>query len=246
MRNKLVYDLPTRLFHWLFTGLFIVAFFIAKVIDDESYVYSYHMLAGITLSFVVLLRILWGFVGTKNARFANFPLSYSALFSYFQSLLRGDKKKWSGHNPASSWAALIMLALALALGVTGYLMTSGPNKETYEDIHEIFANAFVLVVIAHIAGLILHTLRHKDGVGFSMLDGKKQDVPETDVITSSRPVLGLLLLAIVTSFVIYLVRQYDTQKRTLNLFGTTLQMGENEKSSEGHENNNKGDDDDDD
>lgn len=57
MRNQLVYDLPLRLFHWTFSGLFITAFLIAKTIDDDSVVFSCHMLAGLLLGFAVILRI---------------------------------------------------------------------------------------------------------------------------------------------------------------------------------------------
>ena len=74
MRNRMIYDLPTRIFHWLFAGLFIAAFLIAKTVDDESPAFSYHMLAGLLLTLIVLLRILWGFVGTKHSRFASFAL----------------------------------------------------------------------------------------------------------------------------------------------------------------------------
>ena len=105
MRQHLVYDLPTRIFHWLFAGLFLTAFVIAKTIDDESAIYSWHMLAGLTLSFVVVLRILWGFFGTQHARFSGFALNPMDLLSYFKGILTGEKRRWAGHNPASSWAA---------------------------------------------------------------------------------------------------------------------------------------------
>ena len=65
MKKTKVYDLPTRLFHWLFAGLFLSAFLIAKVIDDDSPSYSYHMLLGVILGMIVFLRIIWGFVGSK-------------------------------------------------------------------------------------------------------------------------------------------------------------------------------------
>lgn len=74
MRNQLIYDLPMRIFHWLFAGLFIAAFLIAKNVDDESPVFSYHMLVGLLLGFTVLMRILWGFVGTKHSKFTSFAL----------------------------------------------------------------------------------------------------------------------------------------------------------------------------
>jgi cytochrome b len=98
MRNQLIYDIPTRFFHWLFAGLFVVAFLIAKTVDDESSVFSYHMLAGLVLSFTVILRLAWGFVGTKHARFTSLALHPKDLVAYFTGILSGDKRKWAGHN----------------------------------------------------------------------------------------------------------------------------------------------------
>ena len=75
MRTALVYDLPTRLFHWLFSGLFLISFIISKNIDDESILFSYHMLSGIMLSGLVVWRILCGLIGSEHARFTGFNLN---------------------------------------------------------------------------------------------------------------------------------------------------------------------------
>ena len=115
MRKQLIYDLPTRIFHWAFAGLFVFAFFIAKTVDDENPVFSYHMLAGLMLGGLVTLRIIWGFLGTNYARFSSFALHPKDLIQYLTGILSGNKKRWAGHNPTSSWAALIMMASALML-----------------------------------------------------------------------------------------------------------------------------------
>lgn len=237
-RKQLVYDIPMRLFHWLFAGLFVTAFFITKTIDDDSPTFSYHMLAGLLLGFIVLLRILWGFLGARYSLFSSFALHPKDLFSYFTGILAGDKRKWVGHNPASSWAAIIMMILALGLGITGYLMSTG-YKETFEDLHELLANGFLVVALMHIAGLALHVIRHRDGLIFSMFDGAKSDLPISAVIPSSRPFIGLIFLGLVTTFSIHLMKNFDSQKRTLNFFGTTLQLGEGEDEG-GKENEREG------
>jgi cytochrome b len=228
MRRSLVYDLPTRMFHWLFAGLFLTAFVIAKTIDDESPIYTWHMLAGLTLSFVVILRVAWGFFGTQHARFSGFALNPFDLFKYFKGVFSGDKRKWAGHNPASSWGAIVMMLMALGLGVTGYLMTSGPNKEDFEDIHELLSNGFIIVVIMHVTGIILHTMRFKEMIGLSMVDGKKEDVVAKDTISSAHNTVGILLIASVVAFGLNLFKNYNSETKSLNLFGTTLQLGENE------------------
>lgn len=227
MRRQIIYDLPMRFFHWFFVVLFITAFLIAKTVDDESPTYAYHMLAGLILGFIVILRIIWGFIGAKYSLFSNFAFSLKDLVSYFQGILSKDKPQWTGHNPASSWAALIMFVLALGLGVTGYLMVNG-QKEAFEDIHELFANSFLVVVLMHIAGIILHSLIHRDGIALSMIDGRKTDVVQAEVIPSSRPVVALVFVGLVVTLALYFAQNFDSEKRELKLWGTTLHLGENE------------------
>lgn len=231
MGKQLVYDLPLRIFHWIFAGLFVFAFLIAKTADDESLTFSYHMMAGLLLGFVVLLRIGWGLVGTKYSRFSSFALSPKNLLRYFKGLLSGDEGRWAGHNPASSWAALVMMGLALGLGVTGSLMATG-QKEAFEDIHEILANAFLVVVLMHVAGVVLHVLRHRDGLPLSVIQGRKAGVSPADGISSSRPVVALLFVGLVVAFAMHLARHFDMSTRTLNLFGSTLQLGESDGDAE--------------
>lgn len=242
MRNQRVYDLPVRIFHWIFAALFTTAFAIAKLIDSESPLYSYHMLVGLTLVYIVALRIIWGFVGTKYSRFTSFVLNPKSLLTYFTDMLSGAKTKWAGHNPASSWAAIIMFGLSVGLGITGYLMTSGGDKEAYEDIHELFANAFVIVVLSHIAGVVLHTLRHRDNIGLSMLDGKKQNIPADAVISNTRPIVASVFIVLIAVFAINLITNYDVPTQTLKLFGTNLNLGDSEN-NEGGAVDDDGDDD---
>jgi cytochrome b len=235
MERKLVYDLPTRLFHWLFAGLFLTGFIIAKTVDDESLWFSFHSLAGLTLGFVVVLRIVWGIFGTHHARFTNFALNPIDLVSYFKGIFSGKKKRWAGHNPASSWAAIIMMLLALGLAITGYLMSAGPNKEDFEDFHELFANGFIVVVILHVAGIILHTIRYQEMIGLSMVDGQKVNVSNNETIASSKSAFGILLIGLVVVFGLNLFKNFDRQKGSLQFFGTQLQIGEGQENENGSE-----------
>lgn len=227
MKSQLVYDLPTRIFHWCFAALFLTAFIIGKTIDDDSPTFAYHMLAGLTLTFLVFLRILWGFFGTKHARFSGFALNPLALIEYFKGILANDKKRWAGHNPASSWAGIAMMAMGLGLGITGFLMTSG-DKEAFEDLHELLSNAFIVLVILHVTGVIVHTLRLKEMIGLSMINGKKADVPVGETIASAQPVVGILLVALLVVFGLFLNKNFDSQSGVLKFFGTTLQLTDQE------------------
>lgn len=246
--KRLIYDLPTRLFHWLFAFLFLFAFIIGKTVDDESPTYVYHMMAGLGISFIVVLRIIWGLIGSRHARFVHFNLNPKNLVQYFKDILDGKLTKYSGHNPASSWAAILMFVLALGLGTTGFLMTSSEfGKETYEDIHELFAHVFIVVVIAHIAGIILHTLRHKELISLSMILGTKDHIKEEDSIQKSYRLVAVIFIALYMAFSMNIAKSYNPQNGQLQFFGTILQLGENkdgEVKSESEKENEKIEDED--
>ncbi len=238
MKPYYLYDLPTRIFHWLFAGFFLIAFIISKTVDDDSSLFSWHMLAGMLLVFVAFLRIILGIVGGNYSKFSRFSFDPRDLFHYFKGILTGDKKRWHGHNPASSWVTVIMLALALGLGITGYLMSSGGENDFYEELHELLANAFIIVVILHICGIVLHTLRHREMISLSMIGGRKKDLLPNADSSSNRTTLGLIFLGLVIIFGVYLGVNYNSSRRSINIFGTMLSLGESEE-NESKENHKK-------
>lgn len=226
MKKILVYDIPTRFFHWIFATFFIVSFLIGKNVDDDSNLFSYHMILGLCLAFAVLLRIVWGFVGSRYARFSSFALKPSELLQYFKSMFTSLTKRQPGHNPASSWAALVMMVWAVVLAVTGYLMTNADMKESLEDIHEFFANTFLLVAIGHILGILFHTIRHKDPIGLSMITGEKKDGELTDGIPRTYPLVGVIFVVLVGLFAGSLFASFDGNTKSAKIFGKTVQLGE--------------------
>lgn len=225
--TNLVYDLPTRLFHWLFAGLFVTAYVIGTSMEHSPW-FVYHMLAGLMLGALVILRVIWGLVGTRHARFSSFELNPLQLLAYFREMFTGEQRRWAGHNPASSWAALLMLALAAGLGITGYLMASGQGEqyEELEELHEVLANAFLGIALLHVAGVVLHVLRHRDQFPRSMVNGKKQDISETEAIKDARPMVAWLMVGVLAVWGIYLVQNLDPAAQQLTLFGSQLQLGD--------------------
>jgi len=233
MRQLLVYDVPTRVFHWLFAGFFITAFAIANLIDDDSTRFSLHMLAGLGMVFVVVLRLIWSLVGTRHARLTDLALNPAQLIAYFKGMFSGGGRRWTGHNPASSWAAVTMVGLALGLGTTGYLMATGAGNDSLKEVHELLANAFLVVVLLHVGGVAAHVLRHRDHLESSMVTGRKQVLAGDQEPVRSRPVAAGAFVVLTGLFMGYLLQNYDAQARTLDLFGATMQLGENEHESEG-------------
>lgn len=227
MNKSKVYDLPTRLFHWLFAGLFIAAFAIAKLADDESSWFSQHMLLGMILFVTTLFRVAWGIIGSRYARFSSFPLSPLRLVEYFREILSTKGRTYFAHNPASAWAAVVMIGLALGLGVTGFLMASG-QKEAFEDFHELMANAFAFVAVAHVAGVVLHGLHHRDGIALSMIHGKKDNEGGASPIAGTHGLVAVGMAGIIGLFAFHIYKNYDAARATTGVFGAKLQLGESE------------------
>lgn len=226
-----VYDWPTRIFHWLFALLFLAAYLIAETVDHENPLFSLHIMAGLTIGFILILRMVWGFVGTTYARFSSFELNPKKLLGYLKDAVITKTKSYAGHNPASSYAALVMFICAAGLAATGIMMTSGSESDFFEETHELLANIFLITVIAHIGGLIFHYIRHRDSLWSSMFDGKKSAIPEKSGITDSKRLSGVLFLLLTLTWTGYLYSQYNSANQKLDLFGRELSLGEEEHES---------------
>jgi len=244
MSTVRVYDLPTRVFHWSFAGLFATAYAIANLVDDESARFAWHMLAGLLLGVAVLLRLAWGVVGTRHARWSDLSLDPRQLAAYLKGVVAGGGRRWAGHNPASSWAALAMVGMALGMAGSGLAMAAGVAPEWVEELHELVANTFLAVALLHVAGLLLHALRHRDGLPASMVTGRKRDLPAEVTAVRARGVAALLMLGVLASAGVGLARAYDPATRRLDLFGTRLVLGEDGGEGHGAQSEGEGHDDD--
>ncbi len=236
MPRVMVWDVPVRLFHVLFGAGIVAASAIALLGDDDSPLYPYHMLVGLTLALMVALRIVWGFVGTRYARFGSFLFTPAEVLGYLASILRGSPRRHVGHNPGSAYAILAMFALTIGLAVTGLMM----ENEVAKDLHEIMAYVMVAVVAAHLVGVAVHTVVHRENITRSMMDGRKA-ASDGEAIPHIRPIAALLSLAVVAAFAVMIVRDYDPIARTtrLPLVGMSVAFGE----SEGGERGERDDDD---
>lgn len=244
---RLVWDLPTRLFHWTLAGLFSGAFFLAISSPEHSRAFMVHMLVGLVLAFAILLRLVWGLVGSRPSRFGAFLHSPAALGRYVRLALKGEDKPGASHNPGASYAIYAMLLLPLALVATGLLMTSG--REWAEEVHAVLAYGMVAVVGLHLAGVAWHAWRHRDGIALAMVHGRRP-VAEADSIQSPRAWAGAAFLCLVGAWGAGLARGFQAPSRqvVLPVLGTTLSLGEGkegERQEGGAKGRSRGHDDDD-
>lgn len=227
MKRILVWDLPVRLFHWLLAASFFGAFAIGNLADDGSSVFPLHMLLGAVMAFMVMLRLVWGFVGSRHARFGSFVFGPMAILEYLKDTVRPGAKRWVGHNPGSSVAIWAMFALTIGLALTGAFMSTGPHL--LEELHEVLAWALAAVVGTHVAGVIWHTVRHRENIIGSMVTGYK-DGDAAQGIASAHPLVALGFVLATGAWAGALVQGYDAPNSavTLPLLGTTVQLGEGE------------------
>jgi cytochrome b len=194
MERILVWDLPTRLGHWLLAGAFAVAWLTG---ESEEWRLVHAVAGGIVIA-VLLFRIVWGFAGTTHARFARFVKSPAAALAYLRDLTRRSPPHYTGHNPAGALAIVLLILLGLATGAAGWFTYQEIGGEWLEELHEGAANTMLLVVLVHLAGVAVGSLMHRENLPRTMVTGFKLG-EAGEAIASSRPFAAVLLLAWATA-----------------------------------------------
>lgn len=111
-----VWDPLVRIFHWTLVVAFTIAYFTA---EEES---AWHIYSGYTVLGLVLFRILWGFVGTRYARFTDFVYGPARTLHFLRSVLTGNPERYLGHNPLGGLMILAMLFCLLAITYSGLVI----------------------------------------------------------------------------------------------------------------------------
>lgn len=168
-----VWDLPVRLFHWSLAASFVVAFLTS---ESERW-RDIHVLSGYAMAGLIAFRLIWGFVGSAHARFADFLPTPTKLKTYLGSLFTGRPEHHVGHNPAGAIAIFALLALGLVSVATGWVMYEeiGGSRvvKWMEELHEGAANAMMLIVGIHLAGVVVSSWLHHENLVRAMITGWK-------------------------------------------------------------------------
>ncbi|MCB1722789.1 MAG: cytochrome b/b6 domain-containing protein [Gammaproteobacteria bacterium] len=160
----LVWDPFVRVFHWSLVTAFVVAW----ASGDEWA--SLHERAGYFIGTLVVLRVVWGLIGTRHARFTDFVVAPRRVGEYLNALRTGGGERYLGHNPAGAWMIVSLLVmLTLTIG-SGLLMADG---EQWEELHEALAWATLLLVLLHVAGVVVSGLLHHENLVRAMVTGRK-------------------------------------------------------------------------
>jgi len=216
VRETRVWDIPVRVFHLLLVAGFIAAFALAETRDDDDPTFILHMGLGLVVGLMACLRVLWGLFGTEHARFTGFALAPVALFRYLRGLFWRPGPAYLGHNPASSYATLIMLGLLLGLAISGILLARG--NEGAEEFHEVCATGMLVVSVIHVAGVVWHAIRYRDGIALGIIDGKKAGDPDSISVPRCRAA-ALVFVAIVVGCAGLLLGGYDSSAGKIRVPG---------------------------
>lgn len=165
-----VWDPFVRVFHWSLVTLFAIAFLTGDEIE------WLHLAAGYAIAGLVGVRIVWGFIGPRYARFRDFVQGPRAVVDFLEQSLRLEAPRYLGHNPAGGAMVIALLTLLVLLSVTGHLMTTDAfwGSKLMEEVHEALADIALALVGLHILGVVVAGLEHGENLVKAMFTGRKR------------------------------------------------------------------------
>lgn len=169
MTTVKVWDPFVRVFHWS-----LVAGFTANALftDPEA---RLHEWIGYVVLALIALRLVWGFIGPRHARFADFPPSAAAALGQMAEIVTGRRHAHAGHSPLGALMIYNVLATIAAIGITGYMMTTVAffGVDWVEEAHEVLVTWAEFSVALHVAAVVFETRRLGINLPKSMLTGYK-------------------------------------------------------------------------
>jgi len=165
-----VWDPFVRIFHWSLVGLFVLAFATGDEIE------WLHIRIGYAIAALVALRIVWGFVGTRHARFSSFVRSPGEIATYSGQALRCRAPRHLGHNPLGGAMVVALLVMMAGIAATGFTMTTDAfwGSQWVEDLHKGLVYTTIGLIVLHVAGVIFASLEHGENLVKAMITGRKR------------------------------------------------------------------------
>jgi len=212
--KRLVWDLPTRLFHWLLVASLLASYLTAEA---GSPTMQWHMWLGYWTTGMLVFRLLWGFVGPKHARFSQFIPGPRRLGSYLATLFRRDSTPAVGHNPLGGLAVLLMLLMVTVQAASGLFISddivwsgpwnpavSGDTADWLGSIHHLNFDILVWVIVLHVATIVFYRVFKRQNLLTPMITGYKPAsiVIPGEAIESSQLVKALVI-AVISAGAVY-------------------------------------------
>ena len=183
-----VWDLPTRLFHWLLVSAVAVCAFTALLLPTPWL--KWHFLAGYGLLGLLLFRLVWALLGPEHSRWQGFAPRPAAIAAHLKAILNGRPHRSLGHNPAGgAMVAALLTALSL-LALTGLVALGGMFKQgplafaltfqgasALKELHEVLAYLLLAMAGLHLAGVLVESRLLKEALILTMITGRKELEP---------------------------------------------------------------------
>lgn len=164
-----VWDRPVRLLHWLLVALVASTWFTGDLRGP------WHEWLGYGVAAVVALRFVWGFSGGRHARFAQFVRAPRVTLAYAHSVLRGQARRYLGHNPLGGWMVVALLGTLAALCLSGWLSTTDWlwGYAWLANTHVALGWLLVAEVASHLVGVVFTSWQHRENLVRAMVTGRK-------------------------------------------------------------------------
>lgn len=193
--NVRIWDLPVRIGHWALAASVAIAWLTA---EQEAW-RRVHIVAGGVAGAVVLFRLLWGFVGSRSARFRTFVRSPAAAVAELRDHLAGHAAPRATHTVIGGWAVIGLLGLALGAATTGVLNYRFDEIEALAELHEALAEGLLALIVVHLGGVMVMSLLERQNLPRSMLTGRAPAPAGAEV--RNYPLAALTLIGWTTAIV---------------------------------------------
>jgi cytochrome b len=153
-KRMLVWDSPVFFTHWL-----LAICFLGAILTQESEKFRLvHVTMGYTMLGIVGFRVIWGFIGSKYARFTTIKPRFLRVRENIQAFLSGNKEFSIGLNAVGFVAAYILMGLVLLVSATGYLVFNEIGPELVSEMHELVGNSVIVIVVIHVGSIVLNAV----------------------------------------------------------------------------------------
>jgi cytochrome b len=218
-RSVLVWDLPTRLFHWLL--VLAVTFSLATGLFAPKWWVGRHIWVGYVVGLLLVFRAIWAIHGSHYSRLASFLYSPRQTIQHLRAMRAGRPPHYLGHNPAGAAMIFALFATIVLIVVTGTLVQAGSIKqgpfaafvsfglgENLRGLHQLLAYLLLILIAAHLAGVLVGSWLFRERLVGAMIDGEKPATGAANSFPPPRPIAAILwfgaISATAATFLVFL------------------------------------------
>lgn len=177
-----VWDGLVRLLHWTLVAAVATAWLSTLGLGFVRW----HEPAGYVALATVAIRLVWGFTGSRFAKFSEFVCGAGSVLRYVRQLRANKEPRYIGHNPLGGWMVVALLACVASLGLTGWLYTTDAfwGEAWLDRLHYVLAWTLLGLIALHLTGVMFTSVRHRENLVPAMFTGRKKHLSPTENLDS--------------------------------------------------------------